>query len=293
MNYTPRYLGRGSWLSRRDPRLLVLMVVCFVFAAVQVWDIRVLVVLGVVAFAYYRSAGIPFRLVRRQWLFVAFFVVLLVVVNGLIAGGRVANVSEARLHVYFHLPLIGTPISAESVMFALAQLVRFLAMAAVGFPLAFALAPSDFGVSFARLGIPDRFAFAIDLTFRFVPSLAADLQTTIDAQRVRGMELDAGAGGLLGRIRRQAPDPRPDGRERSGRRRGHDRRDGPACVRDGTAHLVRELRFDRADRVILVLRVAMLVITTVAGFTTSTSRFGFRASSFRPDREALGALLRR
>ena len=248
------------------------MVVCFVFAAVQVWDIRVLLVLGVVAFAYYRSAGIPFRLVRRQWLFVAFFVVLLVVVNGLIAGGRVANVSEARLHVYFHLPLIGTPISAESVMFALAQLVRFLAMAAVGFPLAFALAPSDFGVSFARLGIPDRFAFAIDLTFRFVPSLAADLQTTIDAQRVRGMELDAGAGGLLGRIRRQAPILVPTvvnavvGAE--------DTIDAMDLRAFGTGPRtwLRELRFTRTDRVILVLQVAMLVITTVAGFTTSTSQ---------------------
>ena len=47
-------------------------------------------------------------------------------------------------------------------------------MVAVGFPVAFCIAPSDFGVTFARLGVPEKFAFGVDLTFRFIPSLAAD-----------------------------------------------------------------------------------------------------------------------
>ena len=85
------------------------------------------------------------------------------------------RIPDDQLHVYLHLPLTGTPLSAESLMYALTQLIRFLAMAGVGFPLAFAMHPADFGATFARLGVPDRFAFAIDLTFRFVPSLSADL----------------------------------------------------------------------------------------------------------------------
>ena len=63
-------------------------------------------------------------------------------------------------------------------------------MAAMGFPIAFAVAPGDIGPTFARLGVPYKFAYAIDLTFRFVPSLAADMSTTMDAQRVRGYDWD-------------------------------------------------------------------------------------------------------
>ena len=271
MNYTPRYLGRGSWLSRRDPRLLVLTVVCFVFTAVQVWDVRILLGLAVVAAVYYRSAGIPFRAVRRQWAFVTFFVLMLVLVNGVIAGGRVPRLPDDQLHVYLHLPVIGTPVSAESLMYALAQLIRFLAMAAVRFPLAFAMHPADFGVTFARLGIPDRFAFAIDLTFRFVPSLAADLQTTIDAQRVRGMELDKGAGGILGRMRRQAPILVPTvvnaivGAE--------DTIDAMDLRGFGTGprSWLRDLVFDRTDRLVVGLLFGMLAIATVAGFMTTSA----------------------
>jgi energy-coupling factor transport system permease protein len=272
VNYTPRYLGRGSWLSRRDPRLIVLTVVCFVFSAIQVWDLRLMLGLAGLAAVYYRSAGIPFRAVRRQWAFVIFFVSLLVLVNGVIAGGRVPRIPDDQLHVYLHLPIVGTPISAESLMYALTQLVRFLAMAGVGFPLAFAMHPADFGATFARLGIPGRFAFAIDLTFRFVPSLSADLQTTIDAQRVRGMELDRGAGGFLGRIRRQGPILVPTvvnaivGAE--------DTIDAMDLRGFGTGPRtwLRVLRYDRTDRIVVGLLVLMLIVATVAGFTTSSSQ---------------------
>ena len=52
--------------------------------------------------------------------------------------------------------------------------------------------------------MPYKFAYAIELTFRFIPSLASDMQTTIDAQRIRGYEWDA-TGGPITRMRRTGP----------------------------------------------------------------------------------------
>lgn len=204
MNVAPRYLGRGSWLSRRDPRLLVIGLALFVFSVIQVWDLRILAVLALVAAVYYASARIPFRAVRIQWAYVAFFVSFIVIVNTILTGGELRQTAQEDLHIYFRLPLLGTPISAESVSYAFAQLLRFGSMAAVGFPIAFAVAPGDIGPTFARLGVPYKFAYAIELTFRFIPSLASDMQTTIDAQRIRGYEWDA-AGGPITRMRRTGP----------------------------------------------------------------------------------------
>jgi energy-coupling factor transport system permease protein len=272
VNFTPRYLGRGSWLARRDPRLLVLAIFCFVFAAIQVWDVRLMLVLVVIAFVYYRSAGIPFREVRRQWLFAVVFISIIVIGNGLISSGRMRGVEPDTVHIYNYVPLLGTPISAESVMFAAAQFLRFMAMVAVGFPLAFSVAPNDIGVTFARLGVPYRFAFALDLTFRFVPSLAADYRMTIDAQRVRGLELDRGAGGIFSRLRRQAPIVVPTvinaivGAE--------DTIDAMDLRAFGTGPRtwLRDLRFDRTDRLVLAGFVLLLVVVTIAGFTTATAK---------------------
>ena len=67
MNIAPRYLGRGSWLARRDPRVLVLNVALFIFTVLQVWDIRFVLLLLLIAIVYYRAASIPWRHIRRNW----------------------------------------------------------------------------------------------------------------------------------------------------------------------------------------------------------------------------------
>jgi energy-coupling factor transport system permease protein len=205
MNIAPRYLGRGSWLSRRDPRVLLISLAFFVFSVIQVWDIRILAGLAMIAAAYYRSARIPFRQVRIQWGYVAFFISFVVIVNTLLTGGELRGYTEEQLHVFFRLPLFGTPISAESLSYAGAQILRFGSMAALGFPIAFAIAPGDIGPAFARLGVPYKFAYGIELTFRFVPSLAADMQTTIDAQRIRGYEWEKRGRTPIGKLTRTIP----------------------------------------------------------------------------------------
>jgi energy-coupling factor transport system permease protein len=205
MNVAPRYLGRGSWLARRDPRVLVLALAAYVLAAVQVWDLRLMAPMALAAALYYRSARIPWRAVRANWAYITFFVGFIILVNTVLTGGELRGFREADLHIYFRLPILNTPISAEMASYAAVQALRFGSMAAMGFPIAFAMAPGDIGPTFARLRVPYKFAYAIDLTFRFLPSLAADMQTTMDAQRIRGYEWDRTRGGPIGRLRKLGP----------------------------------------------------------------------------------------
>jgi energy-coupling factor transport system permease protein len=270
MNVTPRYLGRGSWLSRRDPRLLILVLALFVFSVIQVWDLRILALLASIAVLYYRAARIPFRTVRLNWAYVAFFIGFVVLANTLITGGELRGFKQPDLHIYFRIPLLNTPISAESVTYAVAQLFRFGSMAAMGFPIAFAIAPGDIGPAFARLKVPEKFAYGLDLTFRFIPSLASDLQTTIDAQRVRGYEWERIGRTPIGKLRRTAPLLVPVtinaiiGAE--------DTIDAMDLRAFGTGRRtwLRHLRFDRADWVTLAGFGVLLVVVTVLSQTGHT-----------------------
>jgi energy-coupling factor transport system permease protein len=266
VNVTPRYLGRGSWLSRRDPRVLILAIVLFVFATVQVWDARLAIVLFAIALLYYRSARIPWRAVRFNWLYVLVFIGFIVTTNTIITGGQLRETTGDTLHVYFNLPLFGTPVSAESVSYAVTQLLRFLSLAAIGFPVAFAVAPGDIGVAFARLRIPERFAYAIDLTFRFIPSLAADVRTTIDAQRIRGYDYEKAGRGPIGRVRRTVPILVPVainaivGAE--------DTIDAMDLRAFGTHRRtwLRALVYDRTDRLVLGGFIGLFVVVTILAF---------------------------
>ncbi|SMH49063.1 energy-coupling factor transport system permease protein [Rathayibacter oskolensis] len=167
--------------------MLILVPVMFVIAATQVRDLRWMAALLAVALAYYLSARIPFREVRSNWAVVAVFVVVFAGINGLIVGATSSGEPESGATL-FTVPVIGLPITEGAVSYAVNMLLRFVALVAVGFPLAFAIRPGDLAVAFARLGLPARFAYGIDLTFKFLPSAAANLSETAAAQRLRGYE---------------------------------------------------------------------------------------------------------
>jgi energy-coupling factor transport system permease protein len=268
VNIAPRYLGRGSWLARRDPRVLVLIVALFIIAAIQVWDGRLMAVLLLLSLLYYRTAGIRFADVRRNWIAALTLLTIVVLVNTVLTGNRL---EDMQVHPFFKIPLIGTVVSAESLTYAASQWMRYVAMVAVGFPVAFCVAPADFGVAFARLGIPEKFAVGVDLTFRFLPSLAADYQQTIDAQRIRGHDPSTKRGGPVARLRGIVPLLTPlTVNAIAGAEDTIDAMDLRAFG-TGKRTWLRHLMFDRTDRLMLIGFAALALTLTIAGFTTSVS----------------------
>ena len=137
--------------------------------------------------------------------------------------------------------------------------------------MAFAVAPSDFGIAFHRLGVPEKFAFGVDLTFRFLPSLSADFQNTVDAQRIRGFDWSAGAAGFLSRVRRSTPVLVPTvvnaiaGAE--------DTIDAMDLRGFGTGRRtwLRHLAYDRVDIAVLGFFLVLLAAATIGGFLGTTA----------------------
>jgi energy-coupling factor transport system permease protein len=177
----------------------------FVAGATQLRDPRHLLVALLIALVYYRSARIPFREVRTQWLYLTLTITFVVGMNTILTGGRAGGFSEGELHPIFVTPILGLTITAEAVSLAVSQTLRFMSIIAMSMPIAYAIAPGDIAVAFRRMGLGDRFAFALDMTIRFVPTLVDRFAETIDAQRVRGYDPTARGGGPITRIRRLAP----------------------------------------------------------------------------------------
>jgi energy-coupling factor transport system permease protein len=271
VNVAPRYLGRGSWLARRDPRTIILVVALVGITVIQIWDIRIVLLFLAGALVWYRLAAIPFAEVKRQWAFVAFFVSLIVLWNTILTGGEIGNFSADELHVIFYLPILGTPISAEALSYGATQFARFFTFATFGFTMAYAIAPADLGVAFHRLKVPEKFAYAIDMTFRFIPSLATDLQATMDAQRVRGYEWDKGGGGPIAKLRRTVPLVIP--LTMNAIVNAEDTIDAMDLRAFGTGRRswLRELIFDRTDQLILLVVVGLLILFTILGFAGISS----------------------
>ncbi|WP_328353601.1 energy-coupling factor transporter transmembrane protein EcfT [Mycobacterium sp. NBC_00419] len=259
----PRYLAGNSFLGRRDPRVLILVPALTVLIVAQIQDLRLMAVAVVLALGYYVAARIPFHEVRANWGFVAVFVLLLAGANGLIVGAQQYRDGVTTL---FTIPVINLSVTTASVAYTVTMLLRFMAIAATGFPLAFAVRPGDLAVAFARLGVPDRFAYGLDLTFRFIPTVSANLRETVSAQRLRGYEV-AQTRNPVRRLNQMRPVLVPV--TVSAFVDAEDVADALDLRGFGTAPRtwLRTLRFNAADWAVLVFVLVLAIGATVASLT--------------------------
>jgi len=94
-------------------------------------------------------------------------------------------------------------ISVEGLSHATAMALRLSGMMIAGMAFIAATPVEELRVGLSQLGLPYPMAFAIGLAFRLVPVFSTMLQTTIQAQQIRGHLLDSG--GTWHRMRNYAP----------------------------------------------------------------------------------------
>ncbi len=201
---TLNYKDRDTFIQRLDPRTRLLAMLLLSLSVVFLWDLRLVLPFFVLALLQLWLARLTWRELRRFWLVVGSIIVLLTLITLLTGRGGI-NIITSETSLWQGQVLGWTlTISVERLVFALTQLLRLFTMAALSLIPIFTIHPAQYGITFRRLGLPDNLAFALDLAFRFVPSLAQDFVTTLEAQRARGYELER-AGGLLKAIRNTAP----------------------------------------------------------------------------------------
>ena len=133
--------------------------------------------------------------------------------------------------------------------------------------------PGDLAVALHRLGLGDRLALAVDLTVRFIPTLVAEFGETIDAQRVRGYDPAARTGGPITRIRRLAPIFVP---VTVGSIAGAEDTIDAMDLRGfgiGRRTWSRQLRYDRADWLLLAGCIGFLLIASFLNFSGQSPHY--------------------
>jgi len=212
MLVTWRYRPRPkSFVQSLDPRAWLIFFACFLVATVMTWDLRLLLPLLAVALFFIFSSRLTWRETRRAWLFITGFVLFFSGLTLLTGRGGMEHYSVEHVLATARLPfsILGwTPmltVSSERLMYAASMLVRVFSLASMTILIPYCINPALYGIAFRGLGLPDKFAYAMDLTMRFIPTFGRDFQLTMDAQRARGYELEKLEGGLFAQVRKLAP----------------------------------------------------------------------------------------
>lgn len=198
-------------MDRFDPRARFIVSLAILLAATSTWNPTLLAVVFVIAILWYASARLSFKDTKLGWLMISVMLFTMIVVNTIITGGGAGGVVPPGgqpvwpdgFNLFGKHFVIGLTI--ERLWFAIAQLMRILSISLAFIMIPYTMDSRAYGATFSKLGLPDRLAYTMELSFRFIPTLARNLQVTMDAQKARGFELDARRGGLFGKIRGVAP----------------------------------------------------------------------------------------
>jgi energy-coupling factor transport system permease protein len=206
MLVTWKYRPRDTFIQRLDPRtrFIFLFSVILALTIPEIWDYRIILPLFLISLTLYFLARIEWKDIRRAWLYILILLFFIVGLNAMLSGrGGPSSVTDIESPVVFMVAWV--PVTISKIWFALTQIMRMLTMAIPAIMLPYTLDPNIYGTAFRRMGVSDKVSFTMDLAFRFLPTFARDLTTTMDAQRARGYEMDKLKGGIVARIQRLAP----------------------------------------------------------------------------------------
>jgi energy-coupling factor transport system permease protein len=206
-----RYRKRRSLVQWFDPRAWFLFYACFLASTLLFWDLRFLAFFALTALFVLLTSGVEWREMRRPLLFILSFIFFFAFLTFLTGRGGVEVYRQEhlirRLALSFRIfgwqPAID--ITWERAFFAFSQFLRVFSLACMTIVIPYTINPAHYGITFRGLGLPDKIAYAIDLTMRFIPTFGRDFQLTLDAQRARGYELEKLRGGLIAQVRKMAP----------------------------------------------------------------------------------------
>ncbi len=174
-----------SPIHNLDPRMKFVYVCAVFVAAVLFAQIIPLFALFLLPLPFVFLAG-----VQKEWLrslrgaaFLAGFIFTINVVSNFIFSGYT--------------------LAAMDVENAVAMTLRFVVLVESFSVFFLTTSPDHLGLALEQSRVPYEFAFAFTTAVRFVPVLAEEAQTIMDAQKARGLELEKG--GILKRIRNYVP----------------------------------------------------------------------------------------
>ena len=211
MLVTWRYRKRKSFIQSFDPRAWLIFYAAFIASTLFFWDARLLVFFMAWTLFVIFTSGIRFNEMRRAWLFIGTFLIfyaVLIFLTGrggteVFCEGHILTRLEASFTIFGWRPALD--ITVERILFAVSQFVRVFSLAGMTILIPYSLNPALYGITFRGLGLPDKIAYAMDLTMRFIPTFGRDFQLTMDAQRARGYEIEKLSGGLIAQVRKLAP----------------------------------------------------------------------------------------
>jgi len=174
-----------SPIHNLDPRIKFIYVCAIFVCAIIFWELIPLIALFLIQIPFVLLAG-----VRREW-------------QRSMRGAAFLAIVIFLTNIAFSFFATNYTFTAKNVEGAAALTLRFIVLVESFSVFFLTTSPDHLGLALEQTHVPYEFVFAFTTAVRFVPVLAEEAQTIMDAQKARGLELEKG--NFLTRIRNYIP----------------------------------------------------------------------------------------
>lgn len=180
-----RFRRVSSPIHNLDPRIKFVYACIIFVVAILFWELLPLIVLFIIQIPFVVVAG-----VKRQW------------ARSMKGAVFLASVIFLTNFIFSFINA-GYRVTPPSLEYAFAMTLRFLVLVESFSIFFLTTSPDHLGLALEQTHVPYEFCFAFTTAVRFVPVLAEEAQTIMDAQKARGLELEKG--NFLKRVRNYIP----------------------------------------------------------------------------------------
>jgi len=189
LSIIPRFLSyvKGtSVVHRLDPRTKIVFILSSIIYISLSDSFEVLLPLTFFSLLFYVSARIPLKEASRTWKFL--LLVILVFSGFNLVFLTLLEHEESPPVIEFY----GIQITERILYRAILPLLKLLTLGITTLTVVFTTDPSRFAPAIAKLGLPYKLTYVVDLAFRYIPIFFKEMETTLHAQMARGYKPKGG-----------------------------------------------------------------------------------------------------
>lgn len=203
------YVKKDTPLDRMNPLVKLLYMALALLLVIQVWNIEsisLLIIWIAIATAWWIVGKVELRNLGFLLKLLTFLFVFLFIVQGLTY--RFGD--QTIIFKFFHWPIIdastGLPVTnygeltVGGILYGLLIALRVVSVVTVIPIFTMTSSIAHITASFAKIRVPQKMAFMFMTAFRFVPLVQESMANIIEAQKIRGFDLDQA--GYIAKVRR-------------------------------------------------------------------------------------------
>lgn len=195
---TSLYIETNSFFHRLNPAVKLIMFILWLITVFMFLDLRISIGLLVLGFIMLHFAAIPFKTTRKLFIAVIVFNLINAVFILLLAsnyGVTLTGNSQILANLW------GYKIYYATFMYVVVISLKYLSLLPLTLIFIFTTHPSKFAASLNKIGVPYKFAYTLNLMFRYFPEIQHEFITISQAQAMRGLSYSKEEKSRLKRIR--------------------------------------------------------------------------------------------